>query len=304
METANNNTIKKHPLLTPRKASVLDLDTANALFSEILQTGLPFGYQQANCHNISHYTRAFLKSKGVECAKIWAFAPMVYSSTNSKLITLTDKKNISPTGKIDWGYHVAPVLQVRIGNKVRKMVIDPGLFPKGIVRYRTWLAKLRTRKLIYLIMDSEWYLYNSSMVPNSELQYESDDFQPNIKLPEWFADKHITDFFRYDQDALNQHWIEQGLAVNETAIAFYDAEIKPILNSAQCEDLVYDYKMLVGNVFNFETVIRDGNWNYEMTSDFQIKHQEIIAKYRQIYWANLDKWKESMAFLNDAINKI
>jgi hypothetical protein len=307
LEIANKNTIKKHPLLTPRKASVVDLNTANTLFAEIIQTGLPFDYQQANCHNISHYTRAFLKSKGIECAKIWAFAPMVYSSTNSKLITFTDKKNMSPTGKIDWGYHVAPVLQVRIGNKVRKMVIDPGLFPRGIVRYRTWLAKLKTRNLIYLIMDSEWYLYNSSMVPNSQLQYNSDGFsngyQPNIQLPEWFSDKHITDFFKYDQDALNQHWIEQGLSVNQTAIAFYDAEIKPILNAPEYQDLVYDYKMLVGNVFNFETVIRDGNWNYEMTTNFQIKHKEIIAKYRQIYLKNLNKWQESMAVLNDAINQ-
>ena len=71
-----------------------------------------------------------LESKGFQCAKIWAFAPVVYSTSGGKLITIPDKKNISLTGKIDWGYHVAPVLHVRIGNKVRKMVIDPGLFPE------------------------------------------------------------------------------------------------------------------------------------------------------------------------------
>ena len=118
-----------------------------------------------------------LASKGYLCAKIWAFAPVVYSTSSSKLISFADKKNISPNGKIDWGYHVAPVLQVRIGTKVRKMVLDPGLCPKGPVRYRTWLAKLKTRKLIYLIVDSEWYLFNSSMIPNSELQSKSDESQ-------------------------------------------------------------------------------------------------------------------------------
>ena len=265
-----------------------------------MQSGLPFGYRQANCHNISHYISLLLASKGYQCAKIWAFAPVVYSTNNSRLISFTDKKNISPTGKIDWGYHVAPVLQVRIGNKVRKMAIDPGLF-KSPVRYRTWLAKLNTKNIIYLIMDSEWYLYNSSMIPNSQLNYNSDGLsnsnQPNIQLPEWFSDKLITDFFKYEDDALAQHWIEQGLAVNETAMAFYDAEIKPILNSEEHLDLVYDYKMLVGNVFNFETVFRDNNWNYEMTSDFQFKHQNIIAKYREIYFSNLSKWKNSLALL-------
>jgi Glutaminase len=278
------------------------LDTANALFADVLQSGIPFGYQQANCHNISHYISLLLQSKGYQCAKIWAFAPVVYAMNSSRLITFADKKNISPNGKIDWGYHVAPLLQVRIGNKVRKMVIDPGLFPKSPVRYRTWLAKLRTRKLIYLIMDSEWYLYNSSMIPNSEMQYDSnvlpEQNRPNIKLPDWFSDKLITDFFKYEGDALEQHWIEKGLAVNETAIAFYDNEIKPLLHSKINSDLVDDYKMLVGNVFNFETIFRDGNWNPEMDQNFQIKHQNSIAKYREIYSSNLNKWQESLASLN------
>jgi hypothetical protein len=276
----------------------LDLNTANLLFSEIIKSGLPFGYQQANCHNISHYITLLLASKGYQCAKIWAFAPVVYSMTSSRLISFADKKQISPTGKIDWGYHVAPVLQVRIGNKVRKMVVDPGLFPKGPVRYRTWLAKLKTRNIIYLIMDSEWYLYNSSMIPNSQFHSKSNPLStedpPNIDLPEWFSDKLVTDFFKYEEDALEQHWIEQGLAVNETAMAFYNAEIKPILNSNRHQDLVADYKMLVGNVFNFETVFRDSNYNDEMTVEFQMKHQGIIAKYREIYGANFNKWREGI----------
>ena len=212
---------------------------------------------------------------------------------------------MSPSGNIEWGYHVAPVIQIRIGNKVRKMVIDPGLFPKSMVHYRTWLAKLNTRKLIYLIMDSEWYLYNSSMIPNSQLQYESNELsdikKPNIKLPDWFSDKLITDFFKYEEDALMEHWLEKGLAINETALTFYDAEIKPILHSNHNHQLVQDYKMLVGNVFNFETIFRDENWNYEMNDDFQLRHQAIIAQYREIYLSNLTKWQNSLQSLTDII---
>lgn len=181
------------------------------------------------------------------------------------------------------------------------MVIDVGLFPNKIVRYRTWLAKLKTKKLIYLIMDSEWYLYNSSMITNAQMQSASNELleanKPNIKLPDWFSDKHITDFFKYEEEALEQNWIEKGLAVNETAMTFYDAEIEPVLDSKQHKDLVADYKMLVGNVFNFETIFRDNNWNYEMNNDFQLKHQNIIAKYREIYSLNLTKWKEVFALI-------
>jgi hypothetical protein len=269
------------------------------LFELIVQCGLPFGYQQANCHNISHYISLLLLSKGIKCAKIWAFAPVVYSTSSSKLISFTDKKDLSPNGKIDWGYHVAPIIQVRIGSKVRKMVIDPGLFPKNPVRYRTWLAKLKTRKLIYLIMDSEWYLYNSSFIPNSQLTPELNEFKPNVKLPEWFSDKLITDFFKYEQDSLEQQWIEKGLAVNETALLFYEQEIKPLLYSKINQELVSDYKMLVGNVFNFETIFRDGNWNCEMDHDFQIKHQMIIEKYKEIYCSIFLKWQSSLALINN-----
>ena len=145
------------------------------------------------------------------------------------------------------------------------------------------------------------------MIPNSQIQYDSNGYfdviQPNVQLPDWFSDKLITDFFKYEDDALEQHWIEQGLAVNETAIAFYDTEIKPILHCKQQLDLVNDYKMLVGNVFNFETIFRDNNWNYEMDDNFQFKHQNIIAKYREIYFANLTKWQESLLVLNETINR-
>ncbi len=245
-----------------------------------------------------------LASKGIQCAKIWAFAPAVYSTSNSRLISFTDEKNISPTGTIEWRYHVAPVIQVQIGNRVRKMVIDPGLFPNKLVRYRTWLAKLNTKKLIYLIMDSEWYLYNSSLITNAQLQFDSNEAsesnQPNIKLPHWFSDKCITDFFKYEEEALNDFWIEKGLAVNETALIFYENEIKPILYSEQHQDLVADYKMLAGDVFNFETIFRDNNWNYEMNDDFQLRHQNIIGQYREIYYSNLAKWKDAFALLKNS----
>lgn len=272
------------------------------LFQEIINSGIPFGYQQANCHNISHYISLLWESKGIKCAKIWAFAPVIYSTSSRKLISFNDKKELSPNGKIDWGYHVAPVLQVRIGTKVRKMVIDPGLFPKSPVRYRTWLAKLKTRKLIYLIMDSEWYLFNSSMIPNSQIQSNSDKtIQSNIILPDWFSDKLISDFYRYENDCENDHWIEKGLAVNQTAIAFYNNEIKPLIHSKLQQDLVQDYRNLAGNVFNFETIFRDRMWNYEMNEEFQQKHQIIITKYREIYNQYLTDWQLKLANTKEVI---
>lgn len=277
---------------------------ANSLFQEILKSEIPFGYQQANCHNLAHYISLFTESKGILASKIWAFTPSIYSNSSTKLISFTDKKKLSPTGKIDWGYHVAPVLQVQVGNKSQKMVIDPGLFPEGLVHYRTWIAKLKTQNLIYLIMDSEWYLFNSALFPNSEPQFwqenSIDSLKPNLVLPEWFSDKLITDFFKYEEDSKDNHWLEKGMAINETATQFYHAEIEPILNLKN--ELLKDYRDLAGNVFNFETVFRDNMWNYEMTTEFQQKHHKIIEKYRKIYEDELTKWQLNLSYLEQKIN--
>ena len=176
------------------------------------------------------------------------------------------------------------------------MVIDPVLFPNGPVKYRTWLTKLKTKKLIYLIMDAEWYLFNSSLIPNSQLQFceFTNPYKPNIVLPEWFSDKLITDFFKYEDVSKDNHWLEKGLAINETAIQFYNHEIKPILSYSSQSELLKEYRDLVGNVFNFETVFRDNMWNYEMTEEFQQKHHLVIQKYRVIYENEVLKWQEKL----------
>lgn len=236
-----------------------------------------------------------LLSNGVTTSKIWTFSPGLYSSSSSELISFTDTKKLSPTGTIDWGYHVAPILHVQKGKEISEMVIDLGLFPEGPVHYKTWLNKLKTRKLLHLIMDADWYLFNSSMIPNYQLNNDpAYDHDQNVDLPYFFWDKLINDFFKYEGESKDNKWLPKGLAINETAMVFYNNEIAPILKMNSHKELVQDYKNLVGNVFNFETVFRDDKWNYDMTPEFQEKYQFIISKYKESYFTNLNKW-DSMA---------
>ncbi len=237
----------------------------------------------------------FLNQKGISSEKIWAFSPSVYAQNQQELISFTDKKNISPNGKIDWGYHVAPVVKVKIKNKIHQMVIDPALFPNRMVSYRTWLSKIRTKKLIYLIMEGPWYLFNSALITHAEFHDIQNSYEfpilPNYILPDWFSDKLITDFFRYDDFSQQNHWLEKGLAINATALHFYHDEVEPLLKSKSDLQKLNDYKNLVGNVFNFETIFRDYAYNYEMDDNFQHQHQSIIIKYRALYEAELAKWQ-------------
>ena len=289
-------------MLTDGKATVVSAYSASILFEQIQNAGIPFAYHQANCHNIAHYICLLAESQGITLAKIWAFSPGIYTNTSSRVMSFPDQNKLSPTGKIDWGYHVAPVVLVEENGETTKMAIDPTLFPDGPVPYRTWIAKIRTRKLLYLIMDAEWYLFNTSYVQNTQLEFLDDTtdepVETNIKFPTWFANKCVKDFFKYEDDCRTQFWMEKGLATNDTASQFYENEIRPILEDPSQADLLKDYRNLVGNVLNFENVFRDYVYNYEMNYEFYLAHDLIISKYREIFNLHVEKWQVKVAQLN------
>jgi Glutaminase len=236
--------------------------------------------------------------------KIWAFAPSLYSNTDPTMIRVKDKNGISLTDTIDWRYHVALVVLVKTtSGLVEEYVIDLALFPKRPVYYRTWLFKFKTDKLIHLFTDDDWYLFNtwySYTDINATVAGEAQEFkeEPSVKLPKWFPKEVIYDFYRYENDCLNNHWLEKGLAVNATAYQFFMDEIYPKMNNNFYQSVRQDYQLLVGDVYNFETVFRDFTENEEITSTFLDKHSVIIAKYREIYSLQLAYWKKRTNLLN------
>lgn len=257
---------------------------------QILNFDIQFQYVQGNCHDRAHLMSLFLKSIGIVGAKIWAFAPCVYSVDNNTMISIRDKNKISLSERIDWRYHVALVVFVDNGIEIEPQVIDPSLFPNGPVYYRTWLVKLKTEKILHLFTDYEWYLFNSWFpFPELEVLEEIEMPEPNIKLPDWFPKEVITDFFKYEKECKENFWLEKGLAINDTAYLFYETHIKLILDSET--ELLHDYRKMVGDVFNFETIFRDYTFNDEMDEEFQHKHQKIITLYRKKYDLYFEKWK-------------
>jgi hypothetical protein len=285
---------KKHPYLNVDKISVLSKSEMMNVFNSVKNLDLPFEYQKANCHNLSHFIKLFLESQQIYSAKIWAFAPIVYANGGNDIISFIDKKELSPTGHIEWGYHVASVISVKFGNKKRLMVIDLGLFPDAPVEYNQWIQKLKTKRLIRLIINSEWYLFNSCLYVDyeSEASLIENLLKNNLNIFGFSKNNLITDFYRYEDEAEINHWIESGLAVNQTAIEFYNLEIKPLMGLEPNAEIINEYKSMVGNVLNFETVFRDRCYNYEMNEDFINKHWAVISKYQSIYIQNLEQWTQ------------
>jgi hypothetical protein len=94
------------------------------------QTSIAFRFPTDGCYARAHLMVRGLKQRGLKPWKVWSFAnggESLYARTSNH-----------PKGHVEWRYHVAPILRVRLaGNKQRWYVIDPSLF-KGPVTITTW----------------------------------------------------------------------------------------------------------------------------------------------------------------------
>ncbi len=66
-----------------------------------------YKYKQGNCHNLAHFISLILTKAGVTHQKIWIFAPSRIDIASKIPISVPDVNQISPTGMLNWGYHVA-----------------------------------------------------------------------------------------------------------------------------------------------------------------------------------------------------
>jgi hypothetical protein len=228
-----------------------------------------FDYKQGNCHNVTHYASLILKSYAVPHNKIWIYAPTRYLEDSKLTIQLPDPNDISPNGKLTWGYHVALFLQYND----KECVFDLFLDSEKPMSMEKWLEKMQTNKFRVDIENPDNYLFYT----------EPSETKKNGLFK--------GQYFEYTGFCREQNWLAKGLAINETAINFYKNESFHLKYKTP---LSTDYKLFVGRVNNFECVLRDNITNKKMTEEFQQKHANIINKYRLVYAKNLEKWTETL----------
>jgi hypothetical protein len=93
------------------------------------QRDISFRYPSDGCYARAHLMVRRLQGRGLHPYKVWTFA-----NGNSLYVRTPNH----PRGFVQWRYHVAPVLRVRLqNNQQRWYVIDPSMF-KGLVTITTW----------------------------------------------------------------------------------------------------------------------------------------------------------------------
>jgi hypothetical protein len=110
-------------MTAPESSGEIEPDQAAALFVEFAAAAdLALGYPADGCYARTHVMVQQMLARGLAPSKVWAFA----ASTSDLLWTEAPDQ---PLGRVQWGYHVAPVLVVQdADNNVREAVFDPLLF--------------------------------------------------------------------------------------------------------------------------------------------------------------------------------
>lgn len=240
----------------------------SVVFEEIRKTLYSaYRYLQGNCHCNAHLASLALKSKGIKHKKVWIFAPSLYSETSNESLRIYDRNQISPDGWINWGYHVAPIITVNGSD----FVFDYNFSEIRPLSLSEWLNCFEPGNFKYLIEEADNFLFHTRDYSGKQLF----DYR----------------FHPLEGESLQNSWLEKGLAVNETALEMYHECYLPAVRNGGPEELLQDYKMLIGRVLNFECVFRDQAFNRRMTQAFQNRHSDLIHYYRHTYEHNVIKWK-------------
>jgi hypothetical protein len=113
---------------------VVSVKKAHEVFAWMArQKDIAYRYPRDGCYARAHLMIQRMEKQGFKAFKVWSFP-----GNGEKLQVQTANH---PTGVVDWKYHVAPILRVRLSNGEQAWaVIDPSLF-NGPVRIATWKNK-------------------------------------------------------------------------------------------------------------------------------------------------------------------
>jgi glutaminase-like protein len=92
---------------------------------------IPFLYPDDGCWARAHEMCRLMIADGAQPEKVW-----IYGTPPPSLPLKVSSQNKSSC-LVEWNWHVAPTLEVSVGNTVETWVIDPSLFP-GPVSQATW----------------------------------------------------------------------------------------------------------------------------------------------------------------------
>ncbi len=137
---------------------------------------IPFDYPRDGCFARAHEMCRVMQSHGIECGKAW-----IYASPNHALTVPG-----TPMGDIQWGYHVAPTVNVRGDDGVtRQMVVDPSMFQAPVTQDQ-WKAAMHDPAAVLQTTDSGPYYRDQDSDPSVAVR--DDDYSQTQAALEHYSE--------------------------------------------------------------------------------------------------------------------
>jgi len=213
---------------------VYDLPVIQQAFNSISNSfDIEFNYPQGGCQQRAQVMSMILDKKfNIEHCKLWLFAPAAMDMNETITLYIEDKNGLSPSGKIEWNYHVVPVVQVRDTNAIDTLVIDPSINRNEPMSMEAWFNSIGNSdagKYSFLLPDK--YFFNC--------------FYSGNEMTSIF-DGSFVDFINQAKDDLA---VERSLALNDMAIKIYCTYIQPLKNTSDPAGIkkLEDLKAVFGN---------------------------------------------------------
>jgi hypothetical protein len=264
---------------TPKHLSTYPLAyyDSQLLFFEILKQKLypVYRYKQGNCHNLVHFASLQLHRMKMPHKKIWIFAPSRYDNQSKNSITLPDPNYISASGQLKWGYHVA-ILLLRPD---QNMVIDYFLDENSPLTIDEWLARFKIKDYVLDITTSEKYLFYGQ---------PSQGYKQQL-----FSGK----YFEHEGQCKQENWVAKGLAINETAIKFYENNFFQFIVKSSYSKY---YKNILGNTFTLEKALTLQKYPAKIGKHVINELNKVLEPYRIYYKTSLDNWVQKMNILTQS----
>jgi hypothetical protein len=216
------------------KLKVYDLPVIQQAFNSISNSfEIEFNFPQGGCQQRAQIMSMILDKKfNIEHCKLWLFAPAAMDMNETFTLYIEDKNGLSPSGKIEWNYHVVPVVQVQGANAIDTLVIDPSINRNEPMQMENWFTSIgnsHTGKYSFLLPDK--YFFNC---------FYSGNEMTNI------FDGSFVDFINQAKDDLA---VERSLALNDMAMKIYHTYIQPLKNAPDPAGIkkLEDLKAVFGN---------------------------------------------------------
>lgn len=260
---------------------IYDTATIQNVFDAIAHhSQIEFNFPQGGCQQRAQMMSMMLaKNFNIDHCKVWLFPPVALYVGDARTLYIADKNGLTCNNKIEWNYHVAPVVQVQAGDKVNTMVIDPSINAAQPILLSNWLGSIGNSDVSrYTFLLPDKYFFYCCYTSNNELTTIFDGT-----------------FFDYQNPMKDDLAMEKGLALNDMANSIFHKYIQPLVTSQNAADKIklHDLKEIFGNTTALDLLFSQNisGYSFNTTQRYVLTYySQIINEARAFFYKRINHW--------------